>query len=551
MREMFQRTGEVGRDLARVNWAATPLGPTETWPRSLESVVRLVLTSRFSMWMAWGPELTFFCNEAYRRDTLGKKYPWALGKPASVVWSEIWDDISPRIEKVMSTAVATWDESLMLFLERSGYTEESYHTFSYSPIFDDDGQVAGMLCVVKEDTEEVVARRRMQTLRDLGSRRTSNLTEVETISTACQELAESPADLPFSLVYLFDEDGVTARLAGSTGFQSQHPAAPEQILVEKGADEVWPASEAATGATTLVDDLEDRFSDLPSGAWEVGPRQALVVPLDASSQGQPYGFQVFGLNRFRPLDEGYRDFCDLVARQLAASLTDARAYEFERQRAETLAELDQAKTDFFTNVSHEFRTPLTLLLGPAEDALGDEADALPERQHERVEVILRNGQRLLKLVNTLLDFSRLESGRVEARFAPVDLGQYTRELASMFETAAERLGLKLERRVPAAAAAGVRRPRPLGQGRAQPPVQRHEVHLRGRGHRAALGHRQGPRAQRDRHRHRDPGARAAAPVRALPPGQRGQVPHPRGVRHRPRPGLRARRAARRARLGDQ
>ncbi len=443
MREMFLRSGEVGRDLAEVDWAATPLGPPETWPRSLESVVRLVLTSRFSMWMAWGPELTFFCNEAYRRDTLGKKYPWALGKPASLVWSEIWDDIAPRIETVMSEAVATWDESLMLFLERSGFTEESYHTFSYSPIFDDDGQVAGMLCVVKEDTEEVIAHRRMQTLRDLGSRRTSNLTEVETISTACEELAGSQADLPFSLVYLFDEDGVIARLAGSTGFQSQHPAAPEQILVERGADQVWPAAEAAAGATTLVEDLEDRFSGLPSGAWELAPRQALVVPLDASSQGQPYGFQVFGLNRFRPLDEGYRDFCDLVARQLAASLTDARAYEFERQRAETLAELDQAKTDFFTNVSHEFRTPLTLLLGPAEDALGDESEPLPDRQHERVEVILRNGQRLLKLVNTLLDFSRLESGRVEARFEPVDLGLYTRELASMFETAAERLGLKL------------------------------------------------------------------------------------------------------------
>ena len=117
----------------QVDWAATSLGPLDTWPRSLESVVRLVLTSRFSMWMAWGPDLTFFCNEAYRRDTLGDKYPWALGKPSSVVWSEIWDDIGPRIDTVLSTGSATWDESLMLFLERSGYTEESFHTFSYSP----------------------------------------------------------------------------------------------------------------------------------------------------------------------------------------------------------------------------------------------------------------------------------------------------------------------------------------------------------------------------------------------------------------------------------
>ena len=168
-----------------------------------------------------------------------------------------------------------------------------------------------------------------------------------------------------------------------------------------------------------------------------------MVPLVASAQAPPYGFQVFGLNPYRPIDESYRDFCDLVAGQLAASITDARAYEFEKTRAETLAELDQAKTDFFTNVSHEFRTPLTLLLGPAEDALHDEASPLEGEQRERVEVILRNGQRLLKLVNTLLDFSRLESGRVEATFEPVDLAQYTRELASMFATAASRLGLAL------------------------------------------------------------------------------------------------------------
>src|SRR4051794_28055356 len=439
---MFQRSGEVGRDLLAVDWAATPLGPLDGWPRSLESVVRLVLTSRFSMWMAWGPELTFFCNEAYRRDTLGKKYPWALGKPASEVWSEIWDDIAPRIDAVLRTGEATWDESLMLFLERSGYPEETYHTFSYSPIFDDEGRIAGMLCVVKEDTEEVVAHRRMQTLRDLGSRRTSDLTVGETIATACRELGDSSHDVPFSLVYLADQDG-TARLAGCTGFDGPHRAAPDELDPQDPGGETWPAGEAMSGRTVQVDDLPLRFEDLPTGSWDAPPVEALVVPLHSSTQARPYGFQVFGLNRYRPLDQGYRDFCDLIAGRIASALTDARAYEFEKARAETLAELDQAKTDFFTNVSHEFRTPLTLLLGPAEDALGDETEALPARQRHRLEVILRNGQRLLKLVNTLLDFSRLESGRVGARFEPVDLSLYTRELTSMFETATSRLGLKL------------------------------------------------------------------------------------------------------------
>ena len=110
--DLFASGGGVGRDLARVDWAATPLGPPESWSQSLVSVVRVLLTSRFSMWMGWGPDLTFFCNEAYRRDTLGRKYPWALGRPAREVWAEIWPEIEPRIQRVITTGEATWDEAL-------------------------------------------------------------------------------------------------------------------------------------------------------------------------------------------------------------------------------------------------------------------------------------------------------------------------------------------------------------------------------------------------------------------------------------------------------
>jgi len=442
MRHMFERLGGVGHDLLAVDWAGTPLGGLDDWPRSLQSVVRMVLTSRFSMWMAWGPELTFFCNDAYRRDTLGKKYPWALGKPASTVWSEIWHDIGPRIDKVLSTGEATWDESLLLFLERNGYVEETYHTFSYSPLFDDAGAIAGMLCVVTEDTREVIGRRRMSVLRDLGIRSAANQGEADTIAAACGQLGAWLDVLPFTLVYLLDERAGTARLAGSTGFKGGHLAAPGEIRLGD-AEAVWPTAEPLAGRPVVVDDLDQRLPDLPTGRWAEPPTRAVVLPLAQSGQPRPYGFLVAAVNRYRPLDDSYQDFLDLVAAQLAAGITDARAYEFERARAETLAQLAQAKTDFFTNISHEFRTPLTLLLGPAEDALADSGQPLPDRQRERVQVILRNAQRLLRLVNRLLDFSRLESGHTQARFVPVDLAQSTRELASMFDPAAERLGLTL------------------------------------------------------------------------------------------------------------
>ncbi len=212
MRDTFARSGEVGRDLLDVDWSATALGPTEEWPRSLQAVVRMVLSSRFSMWMAWGEDLTFFCNDAYRRDTLGIKYPWALGRPASVVWSEIWPEIGPRIAHVMSTGEATWDEKLLLFLERSGYREETYHTFSYSPLADDSGTVAGMLCVVREDTDQVISHRRMGTLRDLGTRSSAQLSEDAAVSSVCEILQSSALDVPFHLVYLDDPDG-KARLS--------------------------------------------------------------------------------------------------------------------------------------------------------------------------------------------------------------------------------------------------------------------------------------------------------------------------------------------------
>jgi signal transduction histidine kinase/DNA-binding response OmpR family regulator/serine phosphatase RsbU (regulator of sigma subunit)/anti-sigma regulatory factor (Ser/Thr protein kinase) len=442
MRRFLQAGGELGHDLLAVDWDATPLGDPDTWPYALRNSVRILLTSKFAMWMAWGPELTFICNDAYRRDTLGTKYPWALGKPASEVWSEIWGDIESRIQTVMETGEATWDESLRLFLERSGYLEETYHTFSYSPLIDDDNQIQGLLCVVKEDTQEVIAARRMATLGELGTR-SSDLDEAETIASACHHLAANPWSLPFTLTYLFEDDGRSARLAGTTGFAGGHPAAPELMAVDD-PQAVWPVGELVAGApTVVVGDLRSRFTSLPTGEWSDPPDDGVLVPLLQPGQPVPYGFLVVGANPYRPLDERYLSFMRLIAGHLAGAITDARAFEFERTRAETLAELDRAKTDFFTNLSHEFRTPLTLLLGPAEDALADGTWPLPTAQRQRVELVHRNGQRLLTLVNSLLDFSRLASGEATARFEPVDLARSTSELVSMFASAAERAGLSL------------------------------------------------------------------------------------------------------------
>src|SRR4051795_13122880 len=304
--EMFAGGGDVGRDLAAVSWETTPLGPPEGWPQSLQTAVSILLSSRFPMWMAWGPELTFFCNDAYRRDTLGRKYPWALGRPAREVWAEIWPDIGPRIERVLETGTATWDEALLLFLERSGYREETYHTFSYSPLTDDDGEIAGMLCVVSEETERVIGARQMATLRDLGGDPTAVLTEDQVVTAAARHLSAAAESLPFTLLYRFD-DSRAAHLAGAAGFPPEHPAAPMRID-QAGPNPAWPVDELYAGRSVLVDDLSARHPGLPTGAWDEPPLQALVVPLPQQGQATPFGFLVAGLNRYRPLDEEYRSF---------------------------------------------------------------------------------------------------------------------------------------------------------------------------------------------------------------------------------------------------
>ena len=434
---LFGADPEVGRDLAAVDWTATPLGSPDDWPQSLRTAVSILLSTRFPMWMAWGPDLTFFCNAAYRRDTLGRKYPWALGRPASQVWAEIWPDIGPRIDGVLSTGQATWDAALLLFLERSGYREETYHTFSYSPLRDDAGALIGMLCVVSEDTERVIGERRMTTLRELGSDPSVVRTERQTLDFVAEQLGHNRRDLPFTLTYLFDDAG-DARLATASGIGRDHPAAPASLPADSTS--IWPVGEPARGEAVLID-LDAESLRLPSGDWAEPPTQALVMPL--LQQGDvPMGFLVAALNRHRRLDDRYRGFVELVAGHIASGIGSARSYHAQQRRAEELAELDRAKTTFFSNISHEFRTPLTLILGPVNELRG-RTTGIDEQAREELELVHRNGLRLSKLVNTLLDFSRIEAGRMQARFEPVDLAAVTAELASVFRSAVDGAGLAL------------------------------------------------------------------------------------------------------------
>ena len=432
-------SGEMTERIRALDWSATSLGSMDAWPQSLRTVVDILLSSRYQMWMAWGPDLIMFYNDAYR-PTLGIKHPWALGRPASEVWPEIWNDIGPLIDTVLQTGKATYKEGLLLFLERSGFPEETYHTFSYSPLTDDDGRIRGMLCVVTEETERLIGEWRVDTLRGVASALSSANTEDEVLKGLRNVLGRNKKDLPFTLTYLFDEEG-TARLACSTGFSGRHSLAPERI--DAGSDFPWPVAHLFRDADSRLLSLDDPLGPSPVGAWNKSPHHCAIVTLKRQGQQHPAGFFVAGINPYRHYDKDYSGFIDLLSGQIAAAISNARAYEAERRRAEALAEIDRAKTTFFSNVSHELRTPLTLMLSPVEELLARSSDGAGE-DRKLLELVHRNGLRLQKLVNALLDFSRLEAGRMQASFEPVALASYTAELAANFPTAMERAGLRYE-----------------------------------------------------------------------------------------------------------
>ena len=429
---------EMPRLVEDFDWAATPLGPAVAWPDSLKAVVRILLTSRFPMWMAWGPELIVLYNDAYRRTTLGKKHPRALGKPAAQVWHEIWNDIGPRIQQVMESGEASWDETLRLILERNGYPEETYHTFSYSPLSGPDGRIAGMLCVVMEDTVRVIGERQLASLGTLAEALAGAISRQDVFSAFERGLAHQK-DMPCTMTYLLDEEGTHLKLVARTGIDAGHPAASLVIdPVQNPA--TWPINEIlSSNRGVTVDNLLELFPDLPHGCWDRPPARARLVPIARQGQEKPFGIFIAALNPYRQFDAFYEGFLDLITGQIAASITNANAYEQERKRAEELAELDRAKTTFFSNVSHELRTPLTLILGPIEDALTNQSPPSPKS----LEMLHRNALRLLKLVNGLLDFVRIEVGKQNATFEPTDISAFTAQLASVFRSAVERAGLQL------------------------------------------------------------------------------------------------------------
>ncbi|MET0866472.1 MAG: ATP-binding protein [Pseudorhodoplanes sp.] len=305
----------MSRLMRQWNWSDTPLGDPGGWPDGLKIPLKMLLTSRFEMWLGWGPDLAFFYNDSYI-PTLGRKHPSMLGKPFREVWAEVYDQVSDQVDRVRA-GEATWNDAMPLLLERNGYPEETFHSFSYSPLYGEGAAVEGLLCVVSEETERVISERRIEMLRRLGMELVGAGEQAEVRRAASVALDANRSDFPFALMYLTD-----GAFAGNP--DSEH------LLADP-----WPQFDGADPSALRQIELPKGIN-YPHGAWKRPPEQALILPIP-SVAGQPqFGSLVLGLNPHRRDDAELVDIARLVAGQLSGALANVRALDSERRRADRI-----------------------------------------------------------------------------------------------------------------------------------------------------------------------------------------------------------------------
>lgn len=461
--QLFVGDDEMQALLRTWDWSDTGLGPVSTWPAELVAAVRTVLPSRVPVLLWWGPDLLQLYNDAFRV-LLADKHPAAIGQPAAQCWAEVWDRFGPMATAVLAGSGATSLKDQLLLVTRSGRQEETYWTYSHSPITDEQGKIRGLFVAGNEVTAQVVTARRLATIRALSDKSISDAgTAADACAAAVEVLSHDRASVPFAAAFLTEDSadsrsagsalgsavgvvaGTCLRLAGSYGLGSGPGGALAPLIAIDGTTALGRV--ATTGVSEVVFGLAGRVSP---GMIEVSPLgpdfpdEAMIVPLFVSGQDRPAGVLVLGLSPYRSLDAYYRAVLELLAREVSVLVSDARAYQAQRAQAVGMAEAELRQTEFYQNLSHELRTPLALIQGPLHDLLADDAVVLPQRHQEGMLAADRSAAQLRRLVDTLLQFARVEGGMLRAEPEPTDLALLTIDLVAMFRSAAESNGLHLD-----------------------------------------------------------------------------------------------------------
>ncbi len=428
----------MGKLIRSMDWSKTALGPVAEWPQSLRTSVSLCLSSTFPILIAWGPETIQIYNDSYR-PICGAKHPESMGQNFRVCWETALDVVGDAFTRGQQ-GEGTYIKDQRMFLDRYGYLEEAFMTFSFAPIRDESGNIGGIFHPITETTDKMLSSRRSQVIRDLGSGLGKAKSTEEIFRILEEQYNDYQLDLPFLNLYEWDGETGTATLLSCIGTPQEDTVCSPLLTLENPRD-TWRFTQVLeSGNALVVEDLPTCVGAFHAGPYEEAPHSAIVLPLRLSGNEGVYGFIVAGISVRRAIDNDYLGFYGLLAGTVSTAFSNVFAYEQELKRAEALAAIDKAKTAFFSNVSHEFRTPLTLMLGPLEDMLQKQDSAA---LREPLEATHRNALRLLKLVNNLLDYSRVEAGRVKAAYEETDVQALTTDLASSFRSIIEKAGMEL------------------------------------------------------------------------------------------------------------
>lgn len=337
---------EMHERVLAFDWSKTRLGPIDSWSPTLETAVSVCLASRVPMLLMTGPDLVMIYNDAYG-GMLDARHPAALGRTVPEVWPDVWPAIASRIERSLA-GESTYDENLPLPMTRSGFEEEAWFTFSYSPVREPDGRVAAVLDAAVETTGQVLAVRRLSLLQRLGSLpRSRSGSATEACAAALDALAEQPADCPFAVAYLVRRDGETLRVAAGHGLAFGGALGTEV--------ETWVRKAIATRSPVTVSGLASRFPQvfrLPAGPLgEADVDTVVALPMTLAGRDQPVGALVVGPSPRLRLDDAHRAFLQLLAGQVAAAVTDARALKTDLERADERSAVERARTRFFSDVA--------------------------------------------------------------------------------------------------------------------------------------------------------------------------------------------------------
>jgi signal transduction histidine kinase len=408
LESIFPGHSALAERMRGLDWPQTPLGPPEAWPPALRVATGICLGSGFAVQLMGGPQLTLLFNEAALA-LFGPRHAQMLGRPAAEAWGEAWPQVAPLIDRALGGAAgAAGPHDLKLRLERSVPREEVHLRLAFAPIAGDDGGAPlGLLCTLIDTTAAQLEQRRMAMLLELAARCSAVATPGEVCEAAAEGLAADPQDVAFAAIYLRENGGDNALLCAASGSLPPGLTAPRQLSLPEPALH-WP--------------------------------HALLLPIPLPDTELPAGLLLASPNLQRPLDAGLRGCLEQAARQIGRAMSDKREYAREQQRSDALSRLDQDKTVFFNNVSHEFRTALSLMLAPLDDVLGN-LDDPDSPTAAALRMVQRNAMRLLRLVGALLDQARMESGRMQASFEPTDLSALTTDIASVFRAVMERGGL--------------------------------------------------------------------------------------------------------------